>query len=196
MSIRLQILLRSACTFAFSTALAVACGDDSGEGDEEHGHAEPQVCKDISSACHDLDNGSGMAHECHETAHAGEAAACEMNHDACIAFCTAGTGSESGGETGSTSATASESGTSTAESTGPTATESGSESTTQGHDDSTGRGGHDSGSETAGTACDVLGTGCHDVETPEAQACHDLGHDGDVMACEEALAECTKICGL
>ncbi|MBC8069235.1 MAG: hypothetical protein IAG13_12945 [Deltaproteobacteria bacterium] len=196
MSIRLQILLRSSCAFAFSTALAVACGDDSGEGDEEHGQAEPQVCKDISSVCHDLDDGSGMAHECHETAHAGEAAACEAIHDECIAFCAGGSGSETGTATGSTGATASESSTVTTEPTGSSGTDHGSsEGTTGGHDESS-SGDHGSSSETAGTACDVLGSGCHDVDTPEAQACHDIGHDDDVMACEDALAECTKICGL
>jgi len=181
-----------------SAAVTVACGDDKGAG-EEHSDTEPQVCKDISSVCHDADSGSGMAHECHEQAHAGDAAVCEMISDECIAFCTGGTGTETGTTTSMTSMTS----TTVGESGSESSTED--EGTTQAHDESTSGGDHDestgadhgTGSETsAATSCDILGSGCHDNKTPEGMECHDLGHDDDIAACDAALAECTEICGL
>ena len=90
-----------------STALTVACDDDDDDdAAEEHGGTadehgdEPAVCSEISDACHDLDSGEGMAHDCHITAHEGEAMACEEVHDECIAFC-GGADSGSSGSSGS-----------------------------------------------------------------------------------------------
>lgn len=199
----MTLRLRSLCTLSLvlvgSAAITVACGKD--EGGDEHSATEPQVCKDISSVCHDLDTGSGMAHDCHEQAHAGDPAVCEMISADCIAFCTGG--NTSGTDTGSTSTpqptstTDAETTTSAEEdTTAAHDTTAGHDDTTDGHDDTTA--GHDTtdGHDTGGAVCDLLGTGCHDVATPEGQACHDLGHDGDEAACEEALAMCTKVCGL
>jgi hypothetical protein len=48
------------------------------------------VCQDIVDVCHEAEeNGVEGAAECHETGHAGDEAACEADHDACIATCTA-----------------------------------------------------------------------------------------------------------
>ncbi|HET6582213.1 MAG TPA: hypothetical protein VFG69_02175 [Nannocystaceae bacterium] len=140
----LRFIRDAALVLVSSAALTVACGDD-GDGEEEHGHDEPPVCSEISDVCHDADMGSGMAHECHETAHAGVAADCEAVHDACIAFCTASaTGSSGGGEEsssgggettgggstgGADSSTGAGESTGAAESSGGAATESGSDST-------------------------------------------------------------------
>jgi len=92
-------MCRAALVLACSAVVTIACDDDD-DGEDEHGHEEPAVCKEISSVCHDADEGEGMAFECHQQAHEGDAEVCEMIHDECIAFCTgAGTG-ESGGSSG------------------------------------------------------------------------------------------------
>jgi hypothetical protein len=174
---------------AGAAAVTVACGDDKGSD------SEPQVCKDISSVCHDEDGGSGMATECHEQAEAGDATQCQMIHDECIAFCTGGTGSETGATMTMSTATVSDSGSTHAEETTQ------GDDTTAAHDGSTGDHGstgadHGTGSETGANACDELGSSCHDIETPEAQACHEIGHAGELPACEEAYEMCAKICGL
>jgi hypothetical protein len=67
----------------------VACSSDDDEGDD-HGHDLPAVCQDIVDVCHEADeNGVEGAAECHETGHGGDEAACEADHDSCIALCTA-----------------------------------------------------------------------------------------------------------
>lgn len=199
MSLRLRSLPTLLLALSASAALTVACGDDKGTGDE-HSDTEPQVCKDISNVCHDADGGSGMANECHEQAHAGDAAVCEMIHDECIALCNGGTGTE----TGTTMTTTMSSTTDPTDTDTDTNTED--EGTTHAHDESTthqdaestdGGTGHDSGSETSeATSCDILGSGCHDNKTPEGMECHEIGHTGDVAACDKALEMCSKICGI
>jgi hypothetical protein len=92
---RLRSVTRAVLVLMASAALTVACDDDDDEGGDEHGD-DPAVCTEISDACHDLDMGSGMAHECHDTAHGGTAEECEAVHDDCIAFCTGGDTGESG----------------------------------------------------------------------------------------------------
>ncbi len=59
--------------------------------------AEPTSCQRIIDACHDVDPGTGMAHECHETAHDdGTAAACDPIADECVAACEALAGGDAG----------------------------------------------------------------------------------------------------
>jgi hypothetical protein len=99
---------------AFSTAavLAVACGDDDatsggdagldagstggsgGSGGTPGAHDIPDsgdpgviMCAELGSLCHEYDTGSGLGHECHETGHLGDTAACMEIYDECIAFC-------------------------------------------------------------------------------------------------------------
>lgn len=200
MSLRLRSIPSFMLVLCSATAVTVACGKDSEEGDDHSGPA-PQSCKDISDVCHDLDSGSGMAHDCHETSHENDEAACDAVHDECIAFCTgAATGSESGTTMTST--------TMTSTTDAPTSTESGSntdtdaettdvstESSSGHHDESSTAADHGTGDTGAGV-CDEIGTGCHDIKTPEGQECHDLGHDGDEAACQKAYEMCAKICGL
>jgi hypothetical protein len=197
MPLRLRSIPTLLLALSVSAAITVGCGDDKGNG-EEHSGTEPAICQEISSVCHDADGGSGMAHDCHEQAHAGDAAVCEMIHDECIAFCTGGTGTETG--TSMTTMTSTTDATTDA----PTSSESSTdESTTEHHDETTTE--HNDESSTAadhGTdtgapdSCDELGSGCHDNKTPEGMECHDIGHAGDVAACDKAYDMCAKICGL
>lgn len=69
---------------------------DAGEAGHDHehdaggsrGHDEPsERCHELGHLCHDLDDGEGLAHECHEAGHAGDEAACVEIYDACIALC-------------------------------------------------------------------------------------------------------------
>lgn len=56
-------------------------------------------------------------------------------------------------------------------------------------------GGHDSDHDhEVGPLCTELGEVCHDVEGADAQACHDLGHDGDEDACEAEYDACIATC--
>jgi hypothetical protein len=58
-----------------------ACGDD----DER-----PAECTEISEACHELDSGSGPAHDCHEGAHdAWSREECVAMRASCLAACGA-----------------------------------------------------------------------------------------------------------
>jgi hypothetical protein len=70
-----------------AAAMVVACSHD----DDDHTHTErPAVCEAIGTMCHPFDNGSGVAHDCHELSHATwTAAQCEAEKAKCTAACTA-----------------------------------------------------------------------------------------------------------
>lgn len=72
-------------------AFSPACGDDH---DDDHDTEETLTgdCKAISDACHELDDGTGEAHECHEVAHAGKAADCTEHLEHCLETCAGGDG--------------------------------------------------------------------------------------------------------
>lgn len=57
--------------------------------DAGHGDAGEDQCQQIGHLCHDLDTGAdaGLAHECHEVGHAGDALQCAAIYDDCIALC-------------------------------------------------------------------------------------------------------------
>lgn len=75
--------MRCALLTAVSLLLALAC--DGGPPP-----ATPESCQNIIDACHDVDPGTGMAHECHETAHdEATAEACDPIEAACVAACEA-----------------------------------------------------------------------------------------------------------
>lgn len=88
---RASLLLIGLSLFALA-----ACDD----GEPPHEHAES--CQNIVDVCHDVDPGSGRIHECHETAHDEDAAACEPIEAECVALCEAaaladgGTGHDGG----------------------------------------------------------------------------------------------------
>jgi hypothetical protein len=68
-----------AASFAFS------CKD---EHDHSEGHATFPVCEEIIAACHELDTGSGLAHDCHDVAHdAKDEATCTAKKAECLAGC-------------------------------------------------------------------------------------------------------------
>ncbi|HEY8432444.1 MAG TPA: hypothetical protein VIL20_28935 [Sandaracinaceae bacterium] len=68
---------------AVLSLLALGCDDGS-----HHDGAES--CQRIIDACHDVDPGTGEAHECHQTAHdEGTAEACDPIEAMCIAVCQA-----------------------------------------------------------------------------------------------------------
>lgn len=57
------------------------------EGDDEE---IPEVCQEISDACHEPGEAGDAASEaCHDIAHAADEADCEAEHDACIDTCEA-----------------------------------------------------------------------------------------------------------
>lgn len=42
--------------------------------------------------------------------------------------------------------------------------------------------------------CTVVGSLCHDAESAEGQACHELGHDGPPDQCAARFPECIGLC--
>ena len=42
--------------------------------------------------------------------------------------------------------------------------------------------------------CRALGSLCHDTESHEGQACHELGHENDADACRAAFDDCAETC--
>ncbi len=70
--------------FALCSLCLLALGCDGGPP------PAPESCQRIIDACHDVDPGTGEAHECHETAHdEGTAEACDPIEAACVAACEA-----------------------------------------------------------------------------------------------------------
>jgi uncharacterized repeat protein (TIGR04052 family) len=45
------------------------------------------ACEEMGDRCHDLDDGQGLGHLCHETGHAGNAVWCAAIYDECTALC-------------------------------------------------------------------------------------------------------------
>lgn len=87
----LRFLLAASLTMS---ALFAGCSSD-----DHHGHSEdrPAVCKEIGERCHPFDNGAGVAHSCHASAHeAWTAAQCDAEKAKCFAACTA---TDAGGDT-------------------------------------------------------------------------------------------------
>lgn len=94
----LRSVQRATLVLLASAAITVACDDDD---DDEHGGESDPMCEELGEVCHEPGETNAMAQECHEIGHAGDAAACAMAYDDCIALCTgAGTG-ESGGSSSS-----------------------------------------------------------------------------------------------
>jgi hypothetical protein len=72
-------------------AIVPACGDD----DDGDGHEEAELegdCKEISEACHDVDEGEGEILACHELAHENDTAACSAQLESCTELCGGGHG--------------------------------------------------------------------------------------------------------
>jgi hypothetical protein len=93
----LRSIRRATLVLLASTAITVACDDD----DDDHGGEASPMCEELGEVCHEPGETNEMAQECHVIGHDGDAAACEMAYDECIAFCTgAGTG-DSGGSSSS-----------------------------------------------------------------------------------------------
>lgn len=67
-------------------ALALTAGAASCGGDDER----PEECQAIAEACHDVDTGVGMIHECHEGAESdwSQSECVAMSAD-CLAACAA-----------------------------------------------------------------------------------------------------------
>lgn len=81
--------------------------DDEHEHDGDHHADAALVCQVMGELCHAADSGEGAAHECHETGHVGDGAACEAVFGECMDVCLedddagaggAGAGGASGGE--------------------------------------------------------------------------------------------------
>jgi hypothetical protein len=70
-------------------AIVPACGDDD-DGDDDHEESELDGdCKEISEACHDVDEGEGELLACHELAHENDTEACSAQVESCTAACGA-----------------------------------------------------------------------------------------------------------
>lgn len=68
-------------------ASALACGDDD---DDKSGAGEATLkaeCAEISDACHEADDGTGDAHECHDVAHHNDVGDCKEQRDHCLEVC-------------------------------------------------------------------------------------------------------------
>ncbi len=73
----------------FALIPLTACGSDD-DSEPKGQHEQPAVCKEISDACHPVDDGTpSPIHDCHELAHGGTADACEAEKDDCIPLCLA-----------------------------------------------------------------------------------------------------------
>jgi hypothetical protein len=75
-----QLLSLGTLLFSALVLFSAACGDDV-EGS----------CERIAEACHPLDTGSGVAHDCHELAEAEDATdeSCAESEDECLDGCVA-----------------------------------------------------------------------------------------------------------
>jgi hypothetical protein len=73
---------------AFAAASLLACGSDSPP--ETPAGASFASCKAIVDACHDVDEGVGPVHECHDLSHeATTDEACAARRTECVATCSA-----------------------------------------------------------------------------------------------------------
>jgi hypothetical protein len=153
------------------------------------------ACGEIVEACHTKDDGTpGQINDCHQIAHDEVESECSANHATCIELCNAAPDvvphdTEYGGsEHGSTSdhESTTEPDESSSSSTSGGASSSSSSST--GEDPSSSSSGED-------PSCAALGSNCHDVPGEVALMCHDVGHDGDELACAEIWQACREACG-
>jgi hypothetical protein len=85
-------LRRPTKTFTLIATIAAlgltACSDEDEEEHVEDSHepTEPS-CIELIEVCHEADTGTGPAHECHETAHADDEAACAAALPDCMTAC-------------------------------------------------------------------------------------------------------------
>lgn len=74
---------------ALVVTLAFGCGGTGAVRSEAHDAVREEVCVEIAAACHSVDHGDGLAHECHVNAHGGwSAAECATRREECLAACT------------------------------------------------------------------------------------------------------------
>ena len=108
----------SAVALGFTLSAFVACSPDDDTDDPD---GDPADCKLIANRCHPYDDGSNLAHDCHEVGHEGESPKkCTEMKAQCLAFCppsdpdsgTGGSAGSSGGSAGSASGATSSGGTS------------------------------------------------------------------------------------
>jgi hypothetical protein len=66
------------------------------------------ACTLVGSYCHAVDPGNGPIHDCHEMAHAGDAAWCSANVGQCYALCSAARAADAGSDASATDAVASD----------------------------------------------------------------------------------------
>jgi hypothetical protein len=78
-----RLLILSTLLFGSSSA----CDDDDDDDDDEGEEALVGSCAEISEACHEHDDGSGLSHTCHELAHENNTDDCDAMKEACITAC-------------------------------------------------------------------------------------------------------------
>lgn len=81
------LVCRAICTLLGLSTL-VACEDDDESTHEEVGDPDP-TCEAISTACHDVEDLSARAHECHDFAHENDKSICEREEGDCVEHCAA-----------------------------------------------------------------------------------------------------------
>jgi len=143
---------------------------------------DPADCKLIANRCHRYDEGSGLAHDCHDTGHdAVSPLRCTQMKPSCLAACP-----ESDGGPGGASGSGGASGTGGADgAAGTNAPDGGGAGGTHG-----GSAGIDAG----GNECEVLGSFCHGLAGAFTVHCHELGHAENEPACEAEFNACVAAC--
>jgi hypothetical protein len=90
----------SACAEHFDDCITmcIEAAEGHGEGGAGHGgaggeaphHPETSdLCTFLGSFCHEVDDGDGPLHECHELGHDGDAAECQERAAECVTMCAA-----------------------------------------------------------------------------------------------------------
>jgi hypothetical protein len=77
-------------TMCLEAAEGHGAGGSGGAGGEHGGHGEgSDLCTFIGSFCHEVDDGDGPLHECHELGHDGDAETCQERAAECVTMCAA-----------------------------------------------------------------------------------------------------------
>lgn len=186
---------RLSALFVAALAAFAACSEDSSD---DAAKGDPADCPLIANRCHPYDDGSNLAHECHEVGHeASSAARCTEMKAECLAACPERPRDAGAGGTGSGGAPGGDGGEPSAGGSGGTTPAAGGSGGSGAHGGTSGTGsgnggaGGEPGSE---SACEQLGRLCHGIGPGFTEECHEIGHDGDEALCEAELEECLAAC--
>jgi hypothetical protein len=130
------------------------------------GSSDSTECEVIGELCHEVDDGDGPLHDCHQVGHVGDTAVCRQRFASCVTACVdaAEEGEGSGGAGGATSVG--------------------------------GAGGSGGAGDGQSPYCIALGELCHPVAKLSAalEECHEVGHIGDAAVCAMRFDGCATAC--